>query len=88
VVTPPDVPVAEGDFLLYPNPTVRMLYVAVGRLDQIKRLQLIDPLGRVLRDIPSDIPPMLDLGDVQAGTYTVRAECTYGTYVKKLVVAR
>jgi hypothetical protein len=31
---------------------------------------------------------MLDLGDVQAGTYTLRAACTYGTYVKKLVVNR
>ncbi|MBM3919475.1 MAG: T9SS type A sorting domain-containing protein [Sphingomonadales bacterium] len=87
-VPPPDVPVADGDFLLYPNPTDRMLYVAVGRLDQIRRLQLMDQLGRVFRDIPAPVRPMLDLDDVQAGIYTVRAECSYGTYVKKVVVAR
>jgi len=87
-VPPPDVPVADGDFLLYPNPTDRMLYMAVGRFDQINRLQFIDQMGRVLRDWAAPVRPMLDLGDVPAGTYTVRAECTYGTYVRKVVVAR
>jgi len=87
-VPPPDVPVADGDFLLYPNPTDRMLFMATGRFDQINRLQLIDQTGRVLRDWPTPARPMLDLGDVPAGTYTVRAECTFGTYVKKVVVAR
>ena len=85
---PPDVSVAEGDLLLYPNPTDRMVNLAVGRLDEIQRLQLMDATGRVVRDVPAPVVPMLDLGDVQAGTYTLRAACTYGTYVKKLVVNR
>jgi len=87
-VPPPDVPVADGDFLLYPNPTDQMLYIAVGRFDQINRLQFIDQMGRILRDWAAPVRPILDLGDVQAGTYTVRAECSFGTYVRKVVVAR
>lgn len=85
---PPDVPVADGEFLVYPNPTENLLYMAVGRFDKINRLQFIDQMGRVLRDLPSPSQPMLDLGDVQAGAYSLRAECTYGTYTKKVIVTR
>jgi PKD repeat protein len=73
---------------VYPNPASGAVQVYTGKL-QVEKMQLIDPLGRVLQSKeanPNNAVQQLLLDDIAPGLYQLRLQTNQGLVEKKLMV--
>jgi hypothetical protein len=73
---------------VYPNPASGAVQVYTGQL-QVEKMQLIDPLGRVLQSQeanPNNAVQQLILSDIAPGLYQLRLQTNQGLVDKKLMV--
>ena len=77
-------------FLLAPNPATETVWISFGEpLHSNTRIRLFDISGRLLRSLElaaGQVAGMLNIADLPEGVYTVSADSTSGTGVRKVVV--
>ncbi|WP_400190540.1 T9SS type A sorting domain-containing protein [Hymenobacter sp. B81] len=80
---------AQRPAQLYPNPTAGALTVQLAAGQQARRVQLLDPSGRLLRSfspLPGGQPLRLDLTGEPAGLYLLTVELSSGQVLRQQVV--
>jgi hypothetical protein len=76
---------AELGFEIFPNPTLGKLAIRFSEIVDVLRLEVIDLTGRSVlgQDFRDQQVVSLDLGDLQFGTYFLRATTNVGTIVRR-----
>lgn len=86
-LTPPvTVNIPAGEVVLYPNPTLSTLYLAVNPIDRILEVLFYDEFGRLVKQSKGYPAAGFDVYDLQSGLYTVQIVGSYGVYTKKVVI--
>ncbi|SDK96493.1 Por secretion system C-terminal sorting domain-containing protein [Catalinimonas alkaloidigena] len=81
VITSSEAVVQLPQLRLYPNPTASLLYL--DGPDRIDRIDVVGLNGRVLKTVQGD--RRVDVSDLSAGFYVVRAYADKTTYVRKFI---
>lgn len=82
---------AEFDYSIYPNPAVDgRTQIRLDDMSELVRIQVIDPAGRVIKNIRSVNNNIIQITGLTPGLYHIRVskESTGEYSIKKLVVIK
>lgn len=80
------VQVPAGKAVLYPNPTLDKLFIAVHPIDRIQAVLFYDEFGRLVRQSNGYPAVGFDVYEWQSGLYTVQIFGSYGVYTEKVLI--
>ncbi len=81
-------PVADGDFILFPNPAKKQVVIENKSQAKMQRLKVFNVLGQLIMDKPADSTTShkLDISAIADGIYNLRIETDKGYIVRKFEV--